>query len=144
MYYRLWLLSGGQHFLGLGHFQSKTKLDYISSHKKCLEMLMSTSASWFDNVMINHEMSLKVTMLFETFSVNHHFEITRRSLVAFVVTHVLSWHVRTYHEFLWHVTNHFREVVINICNTHDKNKIKPNLYRFKQCLSVYKCLWYLY
>ena len=28
-----------------------------------------TSANWFDNVMINHEMSLKVTMFFETFLV---------------------------------------------------------------------------
>ena len=28
------------------------------------------SASWFDNIMINHEMSLKVTMFFETFLVN--------------------------------------------------------------------------
>ncbi len=33
-------------------------------HVTLQERLLSASVSWFDNVMINHEMSLKVTMFF--------------------------------------------------------------------------------
>ncbi len=38
--------------------------DLVTNNK-----IKSTSASWFDNLMINHEMSLKVNMFFETFLV---------------------------------------------------------------------------
>ncbi len=46
---------------------SKIALDYKVYWDP--DVLRGAPASWFDNVMINHDMSLKVTMFFETFLV---------------------------------------------------------------------------
>ena len=88
----------------------------------CLNpMFTSASANWFDNIMINHGISLKVTMFTETFLVIFG-NLTSWYLVTsgwqypfddnyFVANPGdLSCHVMTYHEFSWRVTNFFREV----------------------------------
>ncbi len=127
----------GQHLTQHESYQHCTKMFHWHLYKRVTE---APSASWFDDVMINHESPKIMKTSKPNVIKNHHFEITKchqkcfkntvtfhdiwRSLVTFdyiwiffmIKTHVLSWHVMTYHESSWHLTNYFRE---DVCSRPD-------------------------
>ncbi len=86
-------------FYGLRKLHShmeETTFDQASNHKILWQVRQvgSTSVSWFDNIMINHEMSLKVTMFFETFFmfVQGLFSIRNTGTELGMSWHIMNWH----------------------------------------------------
>ncbi len=121
---------------GISHSQPRKKKQkrHVMEHGEYPKICKNTFANWFDNVMINHEMFLEhfwwfviknryveITKYHQKCSKKHddiswHIEIFGDidDIWVFCETKpgVLSWNVMKHNEFLWHVTNSFREVKI--------------------------------